>query len=103
VNTRAVVGQAAFRLGQWLETDAVSRARVVVGAIGDVTVDPNSRLRLTGVAEANHRLELQRGSLRAFIYAPPRLFLWIRRPPPPWTSAAPIRSPWPTMATASST
>lgn len=74
VNTRTVVGRTAFRLGQWLETDAASRARVVVGAIGDVTVDPNSRVRLTGVADANHRLELQRGSLRAFIYAPPRLF-----------------------------
>lgn len=74
VNTRILSGTAAFRLGQWLETDATSRARVVVGAIGDVTVDPNSRLRLTGVADANHRLELQRGSLRAFIYAPPRLF-----------------------------
>ncbi len=74
LNTRIIDGPAAFRLGQWLETDGASRARVVVGAIGDVTVDPNSRLRLTGVADANHRLELQRGSLRAFIYAPPRLF-----------------------------
>lgn len=74
VNTRIISDPTAFRLGQWLETDAASRAKVVVGTIGDVTVEPSSRLRLTGVADANHRLELQRGSLRAFIYAPPRLF-----------------------------
>ncbi len=74
VNTRVVSDPAPFRLGQWLETDAASRARVVVGAIGEVTVDPNSRLRLAGVADTDHRLELQRGSLSAFIWAPPRLF-----------------------------
>ncbi len=74
VNTRAVAGLTEFRLGQWLETDAGSRAKVVVGAIGEVTVDPNSRLRLAGVAEGNHRLQLQRGSMSAFIWAPPRLF-----------------------------
>jgi hypothetical protein len=71
------VGQnddAPFRLGQWLETDADSRAKVAVGKIGEVTVDPNSRLRLVGTAAKDHRLELERGTLKAFIWAPPRLF-----------------------------
>jgi hypothetical protein len=63
-----------FRVGQWLETDAASRARVEVGRIGEVSVEPNSRLRLTGVAETDHRLELAHGTVSAFIVAPPRLF-----------------------------
>src|SRR5262249_5894275 len=42
--------------------------------IGEVTVDPNSRLRLAAMADADQRLELARGSMSAFIWAPPRLF-----------------------------
>lgn len=74
VNARMVRDEAQFRVGQWLETDAESRAKVAVGNIGEVTVDPNSRLRLIGMAATDHRLELARGSMRAFIWAPPRLF-----------------------------
>jgi hypothetical protein len=74
VNARTVRDEAQFRLGQWLETDADSRAKVAVGNIGEVTVDPNSRLRLVGMAANDHRLELARGSMSAFIWAPPRLF-----------------------------
>ena len=74
INARAVPIDAQFRLGQWLETDATSSAKVAVGSIGEVTVDPNSRLRLTGTGATDHRLELERGTLRAFIWAPPRLF-----------------------------
>jgi anti-sigma factor RsiW len=66
--------EAQFRLGQWLETDASSRAKVAVGQIGEVNVEPNSRLRLVGMAETDHRLELARGTLSAFIFAPPRIF-----------------------------
>ncbi|MBI4624954.1 MAG: zf-HC2 domain-containing protein [Verrucomicrobia bacterium] len=74
VDAKTVKGEAQFRVGQWLETDATSRARVAVGSIGEVTLDPNSRLRLTGVAAADHRIELARGQLHALIWAPPRLF-----------------------------
>ena len=74
VDAKTFAGQTAFRVGQWLETDAASRAEVTVGAIGRVTLDSNSRLRLATAAEKDHRLELARGSLSAFIYAPPRIF-----------------------------
>lgn len=74
VDRRAIRHEGTFSVGQWLETDATSRAKVAVGTIGEVTLDPNSRLRLAGISDTNHRLELQRGSLRAFIVAPPRLF-----------------------------
>jgi hypothetical protein len=74
VGAEPVEREATFRVGQWLETDHASRAKVSVGSIGEVSVDPNSRLRLVGMAEKNHRLELARGSMSAFIWAPPRLF-----------------------------
>ena len=74
VNRTAVRHQASFHVGQWLETDAASRAKVTVGEIGQVNVEPNSRLRLAAAAAHDHRLELARGTMSAFIYAPPRLF-----------------------------
>jgi hypothetical protein len=74
VNRSVIAGPARLTVGGWLETDATSRARVLVGSIGEVSVEPNSRLRLVDVSPDNHRLELARGTMRALIWAPPRLF-----------------------------
>lgn len=74
------VGSSTFEadgrlhLGDWLETDGSSRARVTVGSIGEVRVEPNSRVRLVAASSTDHRLELARGTLHALIWAPPRLF-----------------------------
>ncbi|HYC70171.1 MAG TPA: hypothetical protein VEB66_03130 [Opitutaceae bacterium] len=69
-----VTTEGRWQAGQWLETDGQSRARLDVGRIGELQVEPNSRLRLVNTAEHDHRVELARGTLSAFIWAPPRLF-----------------------------
>lgn len=74
VAAKPVRREAPFRVGQWLETDAHSRAKVAVGSIGEVRVEPNSRVRLVGAAATDHRIELARGTVDALIWAPPRLF-----------------------------
>ncbi len=61
-------------VGQWLETPRDARALVAVADIGRVTVHPNTRLRLLETEKTEHRLELARGKIEAFITAPPRLF-----------------------------
>ena len=61
-------------VGQWLETDATSRAQIDVATIGNVQIDPNSRVRLLQTNSSEHRLELARGRLSAHISAPPKLF-----------------------------
>ncbi len=61
-------------VGQWLETDAISRAQIAVGSIGKVDIDENTRVRLVANQPAEHRLELARGKMSAQIWAPPRLF-----------------------------
>jgi hypothetical protein len=63
-----------LRVGQWLETDGSSRAKINVAGIGHVEVEPNSRLRLVETRLLEHRLALARGTLHATILAPPRLF-----------------------------
>jgi len=61
-------------VGQWLETDASSRALINVGGVGEVQVDPHTRLRLVDARSA-HRLALQRGTIHAMIWAPPGQFV----------------------------
>lgn len=77
VNAKNFQGEARLGVGQWLETDAASRAKVAVGAthsIGEVSIDANSRVRLVDTSASEHRIELARGRLSAMIWAPPRLF-----------------------------
>lgn len=66
--------EAKLEEGQTLVTDERSRARIEVGAIGEVTLEPRSRLRLVRAHEGDHRLALERGVLHALIVAPPRRF-----------------------------
>jgi hypothetical protein len=74
VGAKNFQGEIRLGVGQWLETDAASRAKLAVGSIGEVSIEPNSRLRLVDTSTAEHRVELARGKMHALIWAPPRLF-----------------------------
>lgn len=62
-------------VGGWLETEAGATATVQVADIGNIELEPESRLRLVGTGPDQHRLELARGRLSARVVAPPRLFI----------------------------
>jgi FecR protein len=70
----AIDGPSRLRVGQTLTTDGNSRARVAVGEVGRVDVEPNSRIRLLESRAGEHRMALDRGRIRAQIWAPPRFF-----------------------------
>jgi predicted anti-sigma-YlaC factor YlaD len=74
VGSHNVATKGSLRSGEWLETNAASRARIDVANIGQVTVGPASAIRLLGSSDKEHRIELARGEVNAFIWAPPRLF-----------------------------
>lgn len=67
---------AATRLGtgEWLVTDGFSRARISVGQIGRVDVEPNTRVQLVVAGNREQRMSLARGTIHARVWAPPRLF-----------------------------
>jgi hypothetical protein len=67
-------GPSRLGVGQTLTTDAQSRARIAVGEVGRVDVEPNSRVRLLESRAGEHRMALDRGRIRAQIWAPPRFF-----------------------------
>ena len=68
-------GNEKLSVGQFLETDANSRAKIEVANIGNVEIAPNSRVQLVNSTSNEHRLSLERGILQAEILAPPRLFI----------------------------
>jgi len=75
IGSAALAGTGRIAVGQTLVTDAASRARVNVSLIGEVTVDPNSRMKLVETRDAHHQLALERGTLHATISAPPGQFI----------------------------
>ena len=74
IGSTGISDQGRLRVGQWLETDSNSSAQINVATIGQVQVDPNTRIRLVQTQPSEHRLELARGTMSARIWAPPRLF-----------------------------
>ena len=74
VAAKPIRNAAQVGSGEWIETDAKSRARVAIGTIGSVEVEQNTRMRVTAAKPDEHRLALARGEIRATISAPPRLF-----------------------------
>jgi predicted anti-sigma-YlaC factor YlaD len=74
VRLEAPTGEGPMVIGEWIETDAASSARIKIGEIGTVDIAPNTRMQLLGAKPDEHRLSLARGLISAQILAPPRLF-----------------------------
>ena len=74
VGERRIAGSDRMEIGEWLVTDDASRAEIRVGEIGQVQIEPGSRVRLVEARADNHRLALARGKMQALIWAPPRQF-----------------------------
>lgn len=79
-SVRVISGQSVkendkLEVGEVLETDANSRASVQVANIGQVEIEPNSRIQLVKTEATEHRLSLKEGKMSALILAPPRLFV----------------------------
>jgi hypothetical protein len=69
-----VVRETRLGVGQWIDTGA-ARARLAVGRIGEVRLEPATRVGLLDAGDRSHRLSLSRGVMHAMIWAPPGQFL----------------------------
>jgi ferric-dicitrate binding protein FerR (iron transport regulator) len=70
-----VPGTAQLRPGETFQTGATSTAQIKIANIGQITVDPNTRIRLLVTQPDQHRIALDRGKIEASTSAPPRLFI----------------------------
>ena len=68
-------GARRMAAGEWVETDSSSKARIIVGPLGTVDVEPGTRVQLGQVRDSEYRLALSHGTISAQINAPPRLFI----------------------------
>jgi ferric-dicitrate binding protein FerR (iron transport regulator) len=75
VGAAPIAAASRLGVGEWLETDASSRARIAIADIGSVEVAAGSRVRLAATGPSQHRLDLDHGAISARVDAPPRLFV----------------------------
>jgi len=64
-----------LRAGQLIETGRTKSAQIESEATGEVRIDPGSRLRLMATTGKEERFNLERGTIHAFIWAPPGQFV----------------------------
>jgi hypothetical protein len=67
--------KAQLRVGQVLVTNNESRASLNIAEVGEVYVDPGSRVRLMETGLNRERLALEVGTIHAAIWAPPGQFV----------------------------
>lgn len=72
VHANAVRGSEKQRLGvgQVLQTDSEGHASLNADKVGQIEVEGNTRLRLVVMKDGLQRIALDRGTIRAFIWAP---------------------------------
>jgi FecR protein len=68
-------GKARLHVGEVLVTDTSSRASVQVASIGELYVDPGSRVRLLETGLNRKRIAVEIGTIHAAIWAPPGEFV----------------------------
>jgi hypothetical protein len=66
---------AKLHVGQTLITDYASRASLSENDLGEIQVEPNSRLRLLQSGPERKRIQLDLGTIHAAIWAPPTQFV----------------------------
>jgi hypothetical protein len=67
--------KASLKVGETLVTDGNSRASVQVAEIGELLVDPDSRVRLVETGSKRKRIAVEVGTIHAAIWAPPGEFV----------------------------
>jgi FecR protein len=75
VGAAAMRGTGLLAAGEELETDNQSQATLKISSIGEVRVDPDTRLRVIQSNARQELLALDRGTIHAMIWAPPGRFV----------------------------
>lgn len=68
-------GTGKLHVGQMLVTNSDSRASISDKDLGEIKVDPNSRVRLLETGERRKRIQLEVGTIHAAIWAPAGQFV----------------------------
>ena len=76
IGTNAINGKASrLAVGQVLETDDQSRARLQATDVGQIEIEPSTRLRLLDMGATRKQIALDHGTINAYIWAPAGQFV----------------------------
>jgi len=77
IGREVVAAKQASRLaiGQVVETDQQSRASLRAQDVGQIEMEPGTRLRLLNMGTGLKRIALERGTIHTYIWAPPGQFV----------------------------
>jgi FecR protein len=78
IGTKAIAanqGPGKLHVGQTLVTNGDSRASLSQSDLGEIRIDPNSRVRLVQTDANRKRIQLDVGTIHASIWAPPGTFV----------------------------
>lgn len=64
-----------IKIGEWLETGNDNKAKIKVELIGELEIEPNSKVQLLNSEENEKRINLNKGKINATIWAPPKIFI----------------------------
>ncbi len=64
-----------LRAGQAIDVTGSSSTKIESAKTGELRIDPGSRVRLVAVSDDQERFNLERGTIHAFIWAPPGRFV----------------------------
>ena len=65
----------SVRIGQTIETGGARQYKIHSDDTGEITIEPGSHLRLVAANDHEQRFDLMRGTIHAFIWAPPGKFV----------------------------
>jgi hypothetical protein len=74
VSAQPLLDRGELKLGHSLDTEGDARATIDIAGVGQVNVEPDSRVTLLSTRSGDYRLRLQRGTMHALIWAPPGQF-----------------------------
>src|SRR3989442_13556977 len=70
---RPVTQKTRLEEGEFVQTDASSRAKISNRSVGRIDVEPNTRLKLIIKGLSEQRFALERGTIRASTWVPPQV------------------------------
>lgn len=74
IESRVLVDKGIIKIGETLNTDSYSRARLKVESIGEIDVEPRTEIQINETESFEYNLILYKGSISARTWSSPKLF-----------------------------
>lgn len=74
IESKLLIDKSKIKIGEKLTTDEQSRARLKIGSIGEIDIEPKTEIQISETESFEYNLILHKGKLSARTWAPPKLF-----------------------------